>query len=195
MPVIINPTAPPSHIFRIEKFNNILNNYNTYDGYADLDDIDIFVLNSVLVLDKFRTLDLDTQSKYLNMASLEIDRKYKFKGEKTNCNQNLEFPRSGLYVGCKLLGANDTPQNIIFATITLANNLYNSHSLENADPNSAESISSSAHNIKSEKIGCVERSYFKASESATKIKIKTFADNMAIYLKPYLIDKYYIGRG
>ena len=74
MPVIVNPSPPPTHIFRVEKFDNTLNNFDTYDGYANLDDIAIFILNSVLEIDKFVALDDDTKSKYLHLASLEIDK-------------------------------------------------------------------------------------------------------------------------
>lgn len=193
------------------KWDKTLLNYLDYNTYAKLEDIDLFMEISPIVAVEFMGLDDELKKKLLHYGSRLVDQKNKFAGRKTYCNQPLKFPRTGIYNDCDdvsdpncstgfcssgtELDPLEIPVNIIYATVLEAINIHKSQSLELPNPNATIA---SVGNVKREEIGCVNREYFKNSESMTEIVIKPYADELKMLLTPYLIPEgcvYRISRG
>ena len=156
-------------------------------------------------------LDDESKKKYLFFASRSIDNKNDFKGAKANCTQTLKFPRVGIKYDCDdssspncptsvcgsdlLPSDGDVPLDVTNATILEAINIHNSKSLTTINPNATEATEAG---LKSEEIGCVNRSFYKPSDSQTETVISVYADELGLYLEPYLIGddcKYTMSRG
>jgi len=153
---------------------------NAYNTYATLRDIDSFREYYPIETLNFDKLPIAEKEMLLLIATKHLDNNYRFKYDKLDSSQNLEFPRNNNV---------NIPSTIVRATIIIAVKIANKHFEESKQDD---------NNIKSEKVG-----------RTLKITYKNFTDNnivkslenplidyyLDIELQPHILKGIYLCRG
>ena len=155
-------------------------NYNCYCEVADLAVIKQHLLSDFT---EFESQSVAVQEKYLYASSKKLDTYYFLKGYKKSSTQNMEFPRSGVYIGNSLISSLTIPDDIKIASALIALQIFESGVATTSSVTSA---------IKSESIGKTLK-----IEYDNEISVDTNGSKyleLNAFIKPYLGNKYTIGR-